>query len=50
MTEVCLTLTFNHLTIFQQLPMLLIPSMHKQLRQMELLMAISINKHLQRSQ
>ena len=50
MTEVCLTLTFNHLTISWQLLILLIPPMHKQFRQMELLMAIPINKHLQRSQ
>ena len=43
MAEVCVTLTFNHLTISRQLPILLIPAMHKQLRQMELLMAISVN-------
>ena len=50
MIEVRLTLTFNHVAITQQLPRFLIQPMQKQFRQMELLMAISVNNHLQGSQ
>ena len=50
MAEARQTLTFNLLTISQQLPRLLIPSVQKQFRQMELLMAISVNNHLLGSQ
>ena len=50
MTEVGLTLIFNHLGISQQLPRLLIPPKQKQFRQMELQIAISVNNHLQGSQ
>ena len=50
MIEVRLTLNFNHLAITQKLPSFLIQPVQKQFRQMELVMAISVNNHLQGSQ
>ena len=50
MIQVRLTLTFIHLVITQQLPRFLIQPRQKQVRQMEFLMAISVNNHLQGSQ
>ena len=49
MTEVNLILTFNHLAISQKLPRLIISPVQKQFRQMELLIAVSVNNDLQGS-
>ena len=50
MIEVRLSFTFSRLVIIQQLPRFLIQPLQKQFRQMELIMDISFNNHLQGSQ